>query len=97
MFELYLKDRPYDFGIDYTRLADLTKDYVSADLKLIVDDASREALFSHSKITQKLLEATIIRTKPSISKTELRKYDRIKAMMEGEPSKESDRPHIGFN
>lgn len=97
MFELYLKERPYDFGIDYVRLANLTDGYVSADLKLIVDDASRKALFAHSKITQKLLEETIVNTKPSISKNELRKYDRIKAMMDGDTSKVNERPHIGFN
>lgn len=97
MFELYLKDRPYDFGIDYARLSELTNGYVSADLKLIVDDASRKALFARSKITQKLLEDTIANTKPSISKNELRKYDRIKAMMDGDTSKVNERPHIGFN
>lgn len=97
MFELYLKNRPYDFGIDYSHLADLTDGYVSADLKLIVDDASRKALFDHSKITQQLLEETIRNTKPSISRNELRKYDRIKAMMDGEQPKTNERPHIGFN
>lgn len=95
MFELYLKDRPYDFGLDYGRLADLTDGYVSADLKLIVDDASRKALFAHSRITEQQLEETIANTKPSISKKELRKYDLIKAMMDGEQPK-NDRPHIGF-
>jgi transitional endoplasmic reticulum ATPase len=49
MLEMYLKTRPYDLGIDYEHLADLTDGYVSADLKLIIDDASREALRRHSK------------------------------------------------
>jgi transitional endoplasmic reticulum ATPase len=29
MFELYLKERPYDFGLDYNHLAELTDNYVS--------------------------------------------------------------------
>ena len=36
MFELYLKSRPYDFGLDYEKLAQLTENYVSADLEMIV-------------------------------------------------------------
>ena len=33
MFKLYLKDRPIDLGLDYDKLASLTENYVSSDLK----------------------------------------------------------------
>lgn len=96
MFKLYLEKRPYDFGIDYERLADMTANYVSADLKLIVDDASRKALVSKSKITQLILEEVINATKPSLSEKELQKYERIKAELNGEKIETNKRPKIGF-
>ena len=98
LFRLYLKKRPYDFGLDYHQLADMTQGYVSADIQLIVNDASRNALRQHSKITMELLKAAITNTTPSLSNNELRKYERIRAMMNGEEVKKSDdRPRIGFN
>ena len=96
MLKLYLEDRPYDFGIDYEHLAELTENYVSADLKLIIDDASRKALIAKSKITQKLLEEVIANTRPSLNKQELQKYERIKAEMNNEKIETNKRPKIGF-
>lgn len=98
LFELYLKNRPYDFGLDYHLLAEMTQGYVSADIQLIVNGASRNALRQHSKITMELLKVAITNTAPSLSNNELRKYERIRAMMNGEEMKKSDdRPRIGFN
>ena len=98
LFRLYLNKRPYDFGLDYHQLADMTQGYVSADIQLIVNDASRNALRRHSKITMELLKVAITNTAPSLSNNELRKYERIRAMMNGEEMKKSDdRPRIGFN
>lgn len=98
LFMLYLKVCPYDFGLDYHQLADMTQGYVSADIQLIVNDASRNALRQHSKITMELLKAAISNTTPSLSSNELRKYERIRAMMNGEDVKKiNDRPRIGFN
>lgn len=94
LFELYLKNRPYDFGLDYNELASLTKNYVSADIHLIVNDASRKALKLHSKITMSLLKETIMSTKPSLKHEELAKYEKIKAQMEGNET--DNRPTIGF-
>ena len=98
MFELYLKERPYDFGLDYDKLAKLTNNYVSADIKLIVDDASRKALKLQSRITMQILEDTIKAIKPSIPLNELQKYEKIRAMMNGEMPKteKKERPKIGF-
>ena len=95
LFKLYLEKRPYDFGIDYGLLADLTHNYVSADIQLIVNDASRAALKAHSKITMELLQNAISKVKQSISDNELKKYERIRAIMNGEKIT-SDRPRIGF-
>jgi transitional endoplasmic reticulum ATPase len=95
MFELYLKDRPYDFGLDYDKLANLTENYVSSDIEMIVNDASRIALKQKCRITMAILENVISNTKPSISEKELEKYNNIKAKMEGTEVKPS-RPRVGF-
>ncbi len=97
LFELYLKNRPYDFGLDYDRLALLTENYVSADIQLIVNNASRAALKVHGKITMALLQEAITSCKPSISKAELDRYLDIRARMNGEAPKKQERKRIGFN
>lgn len=97
LFKLYLKKRPYDFGLDYQQLADLTEDYVSADIQLIVNEASRNALRQHSRITMDLLKTAISNIRPSLSASELLKYERIRAMLDGEDDeKPNDRPPVGF-
>ncbi len=96
LFELYLKDRPYDFGLDYDGLAQLTEGYVSADIKLIVDNASRAALKQHSKITMALIKNAIEGCLPSIDKKEIARYETIKAQMEGKLPQNEKRNKIGF-
>jgi len=98
MFEMYLKSRPIDFGIDYDKLGNLTENYVSSDIKdLIIDEASRQALKAKSRITMKILEEVIKNTKPSVSLQELKKHEQIKAKMEGEIIEQNnDRSKIGF-
>lgn len=98
LFKLYLEKRPYDFGIDYEELAKLTDNYVSADIQLIVNDAARNALKAHSKITMSLLVAAIRETRPSLNMEEIKRYEQIKAKMEGTASnnQNTERPRIGF-
>ena len=98
MFEMYLKCRPIDFGIDYEKLGNLTENYVSSDIKdLIIDEASRQALKAKSRITMKILEDVIKSTKPSVSLQELKKHELIKAKMDGENiEQKNERTRIGF-
>lgn len=95
MFEMLLKKRPYDFGLDYDRLAKLTENNVFSDLALIINDASRQALLAKSRITMAILEKTIAGTKPSLKPKDIEKYDKIRASMEGDDT-EKPRPRIGF-
>ena len=95
LFKLYLSKRPYDFGLDYSKLADLTENYVSADIELIINDASRIALKNKSKITMDILIESIKNTQPSLSKNELERYINIKNEIEG--SNKNGRPRIGYN
>ena len=95
MFELYLKNRPIDFGIDYDRLATLTENYVSSDLKLIVDEASRKTIRENLKrISMNTLEHIIKVQKPTVPLSELKKYDNIKNSFDQMST--DKKPSIGF-
>lgn len=95
MFELLLKKRPYDFGLDYDKLATMTENYVFSDLSLIINEASRKALIAKSKITMAILEETINNIRPSLTPKDKEKYNRIKIQMEGGEI-EKPRPRVGF-
>ncbi len=98
MFELYLKKRPTEIGLNYDELSKLTENYVSSDIKFLSDEASRKALHANSRISNEILFATIQANKPSISITELNSYLEIKAKMEGITiQKNNNRSNIGFN
>lgn len=102
LFELYLKNRPYDFGLDYDALAQQTENYVSADIQLIVNNAARAALKSHCKITMALLSDAIKSVLPSLNTDELRRYEAIRDKMNGEETAKTNtpdpnkRPRMGF-
>ena len=95
LFVLYLSNRPYDFGLDYDELAKLTKNYVSADIHLIVNNASRYALRQKSKITMEILKGIIKQTRPSLTSDDLEKYEKIRDKMECKEVNEQQRK-LGF-
>ena len=98
MFEMYLKNRPLDFGIDYENLATLTKNYVSADIEFLVNEASRLALKEKARIGMTILENIIKITKPSVPLQELEKYEKVRAKMNSENTEDkNERRPIGFN
>lgn len=97
MFEMYLKNRPTDFGIDFDKLSALTEHYVSSDIEFLVNEASRFALKEKSRITMGILENIIKSIKPSVSIQELKKFDSINSKMKGESiTQKNERPRIGF-
>jgi transitional endoplasmic reticulum ATPase len=83
MFQLLLKKRPVDFGIDYDQLAHSTENFVSVDIQHLVNEAAREALKQRAKITQEILQQVIEETKPSVSNDEIKKYEKIRSELEG--------------
>lgn len=95
MFEMYLKNRPLDFGIDYAYLSKLTEYYVSADIEFLANEASRLALKNKARISMEILEEAIKNVKPSVPLQELKKYETMKIKMSGETPK-NERPRIGF-
>lgn len=99
LFEMSLQKRKkkLDFGIDCERLATLTENYVSSDIEAIVNDASSIAMSEDSRITMALLEKIISTFKP-FPQEELKKYQVIKAKMDGKYIEtKNERPRIGFN
>lgn len=93
---LNLRKKVLDFGIDYDRLSNLTENYVSSDIESIVNEATSIAMADDSRITIGLLEKVIKSFKP-FPKEELKKYEVIKAKMDGEIiEQKNDRPRIGF-
>lgn len=97
MFEMYLKNRPLDFGVDYDKLSTLTNNYVSSDIEFLVNEASRSALKEKSRITMQILEKTIQNTKPSVPLDVLMKYEKLKSKLDSDESNpQNDRPRIGF-
>lgn len=97
MFELYLKKRPIEIGLNYEELANATENYVSSDIKFLCDESSRKALKDNVRITKSIVLETIQKNKPSISLQELNSYLAIKAKMDGKNnSNDEDRPNIGF-
>lgn len=98
MFELYLKKRPVEIGLDYVKLAKATENYVSSDIKFLSDEASRMALKENSRITKEIILETIRNNRPSISLQELNSYLAIKAKMEGKDITDgSNTSRIGFS
>ena len=99
MFKLYLKDRPIDLGLDYDKLASLTENYVSSDLKFLIDEASRKALKVRGRITMSIFLEVISDNKPTVSLTEIRKYEALKRKWDNEKQDlqmKEERPRIGF-
>ena len=100
MFKMHLKNRPLDFGIDYKKLAELTENYVSSDIEFLVNESSREALKSKSRVTMKILNNIIQNTKPSVTLSELKKYDKFKSKLNSEKEEGQEKPQernrIGF-
>jgi transitional endoplasmic reticulum ATPase len=96
LFEMYLKNRPVDFGIDYHQLAEKTENYVSSDIAFLVNESARKALQQKGRITMQILEETIKATRPSVPLEEIQKYEKIRARMNGEKIDPDERPRIGF-
>ena len=98
MLELYLKDRPIDIGLDYEPLAKLTNNFVSSDIKFIVDEASRFALKKKERITKEIVINIIKNLQPSVSYKDLQKYERMRDEFEDKTGgeEENNKPPIGF-
>jgi transitional endoplasmic reticulum ATPase len=99
IFKIYLKDRPTDLDVDYAYLGEKTDNYVTSDLKFMIDQAAKRAMKSKSRITMEMLVDVIKNTQPSVTLTEIKKYERYKKEWDDERRRESgadDKPTFGF-
>lgn len=97
MFRIYLEKRPTELGINYENIAEKTEGYVSSDIKMICDEASRVALKSKHKISEKIILEVVKQTKSSLSNQELQKYLEIKDRFDNNPdSQKTNINPIGF-
>jgi len=97
LFKLYLKNKYIEIDINYEELAKQTENYVSVDIKTIVDFAARTAEKKDVRISQKILLETIKQRQPSISFEELKEYELIKNKFENiKSNKPEPRRPIGY-
>ena len=96
MFEINVTKRKYDFGIDYGKLADMTENYVSADIALVVENAARLAFRRKTgKITMALLEESVTLSRPSLTEEQIKQHESIRDKFMGN-KKDNRFPKIGF-
>ena len=96
MFEIYLKKRPIELGLDYAAFASSTENFVSSDIKFICDEASRKALKLEVRISEIIVMEVIRSMKPSLSHTDLLTYEEIKNKMENGRINKQGTNKIGF-
>lgn len=97
LFELYLKNKPLDFGIDYDKLASLTENYIVSDLVKIVRESGSTLRKSRGRITMEVLEKIIRKTEPSVSLDEIKKHEAIRDKFQSSKSaKTNERRKVGY-
>ncbi|MBK8467560.1 MAG: AAA family ATPase [Chloracidobacterium sp.] len=84
IFRQHLARCPVDLGVDYTRLADLTKNYVSSDIANLVVEAARKAEKADTRVTMEMLEQAIKENKPSVTLKQLKKYEKMNQQWQDE-------------
>lgn len=96
LFEITLSKRKVDFGIDYEKLAERTRDFVSADIRLVVDKAAR-LVFRRKlkKITMDILLEVLKDFKPSVSAETIKEHECIRDRFNGIAETTKHKP-IGF-
>jgi transitional endoplasmic reticulum ATPase len=99
MFELYLKDIPKEFGIDYEQLAGSTENYVSSDIKLVIEEVSRALRKSRGRVSMEMLDTKIKATRPSVEIHTIKKHEQYRKRIEsGDMDDNSNnKPRIGFH
>lgn len=96
IFEINLSKRKCDFGINYDRLASLTENYISADIKMIVDNAARLTFRRKlGKILQSTIEEVIANSSPSVTLDVIKRHEAIRDEFLGY-KKTNDRKKVGF-
>ena len=102
LFELELSKRPHDEDIDMEELARLTEGYTSGDISFMVKETARNAFEeclkrdrgTIVKISETMLRNVIKMTRPSVSRDDVRRYEKMRD--EFVNHNKNERPRIGF-
>jgi transitional endoplasmic reticulum ATPase len=96
LFEIYLKNRHCEIGLDYEKLADITENVVASDVEFIVNTASHKAAMTDVRISMKLLIEVITQFTPSVSKASIEAYSIEHQKFANPQNLEMNRNSIGF-
>lgn len=96
LFELEIKKRRYDFGIDYEKLAKMTQGFSAAQISLAVNKAGLAAFrYKTDKITMEYLESAINSMKPELTSEALKEFETMRDEFQG--TKREERRRVGFD
>ena len=101
LFELELSKRPHE-EIDTEELAKMTDGYTSSDISYMVKETARYAFEASInaepctvvKISEKMLRDVVMSTRPSVTRDEVRRYEKMRD--EYVKRSKAERPRIGF-
>ena len=104
LFRLELSKLPSADDIDHSRLAELTDGYTCSDISYVIKKASRQMFNAsiaekdkpYKKISQALLEEMISIKSPSLSKQDLKEFERIRREFSPDAASSMGKPSIGF-
>ena len=102
LFEMELEKRPHETGIDVDELARITDGYTSSDISYMVKETARNAFEASLKnedcaivkISNAMLHDVVESTRPSVTRDEVRKYEKMRD--EYMKCSKEERPRIGF-
>jgi transitional endoplasmic reticulum ATPase len=102
LFEIELQKRPHEDNISIDELARLTEGYTSSDISYMVKETARNAfeacLMTDDKhvvkISEKMLREVIAGTRPSVTRDDMRRYEKMRDDYINHSKNE--RPRIGF-
>lgn len=96
LFELYLKNRHCEIGLDFKALAELTPNVVASDVEFIVNKAAHKAAIQEVRISMSILTEIAKSFTPSINKKLLESYEKDHAAFSSPNNESSNRSPIGF-
>lgn len=96
LFELYLKNRHCEVGIDFRALAELTPNIVASDVEFIVNKASHKAAIQDVRISTSILSEVVQNFTPSINKTIIDSYEDEHQTFSSSKTPNSGKSPIGF-
>lgn len=83
IIKMYLMGRPITADIDYDKLSDLTENFVTSDIELIIEDSARLAVKNDlPEISQEIIESCIAKMTPSVSFEEMNYFTQLQGSID---------------